>query len=146
MRYKQIHFHLDYVAHYNRMALGLTKNVKNRSPETIEKAKNHHEAKAAEILHAGIKNKIPKRGSYERTEKHINGWYEKILHAGIKNKIPKRGSYERTEKHINGWYEKVTAAKNAKRVALGLEPYRAVGDAKKPRKRRPKRTKTIPGG
>jgi len=106
MRYKQIHFHLDYVAHYNRMALGLTKNVKNRSPETIEKAKNHHEAKAAEILHAGIKNKIPKRGSYERTEKHINGWYEKV-----------------------------TAAKNAKRVALGLEPYRAVGDAKKPRKR-----------
>lgn len=112
MRYRAIHFHLDYVALYNAIAAGIAENPQNLTQGMLEKRKNEHEAKAAALLHAGMI-----RGS--------GGM------AGNKT----FGQYERTEKHINGWYEKVTAAKNAKRVAAGLEPYRAVGNAKKPRKR-----------
>ena len=114
MRYRAIHFHLDYVAMYNRIIAGVDPLPKRngRTLGVLEKRKNEHEAKAAALLHAGMI-----RGS--------GGM------AGNKT----FGQYERTEKHINGWYEKVTAAKNAKRVAAGLEPYRAVGNAKKPRKR-----------
>lgn len=113
MRYRAIHFHLDYVEKYNRILAGLDEKPKNNiSLEEAEKRKNHHESKAAVLLRDGIA-----RGS--GGEKGNQNW----------------GSYERTEKHIDGWYAKVTAAKNAKRIAAGLEPYRAVGNAKKPRKR-----------
>lgn len=106
MKYRKIHYHLDYIERYNRVLAGLEPKPGNLSLEGVKKAKNAHEAKAAALLHDGIK-----KGDGDR------------------------GGYERTEKHKNGWYEKVTAAKNAKRIAAGLEPYRDIGKAKNPKKR-----------
>ncbi len=109
MKYRAIHFHLDYVARYNRILAGLeapSKSRKFKNRNQLEKSRDSHEAKAAALLVEGIK-------------KRRVVW----------------GSYKRTEKHLDGWYEKVTAAKNAKRIAAGLEPYRAVGNAKNKRKR-----------
>ncbi len=111
MKYREIHRQLDCVARYNRILAGLDPPPKNRKFKNmiqVEKARDRHEAKAAALLVEGIKK-----------PKQVGVW----------------GSYTRTEKHLDGWYEKVTAAKNAKRIAAGLEPYRAVGNAKNKRKR-----------
>ena len=69
MRYKQIHFHLDYVEKYNLMLAGieeLPKMGKTRNLGLLEKAKNEHETKAAVLLHDGIKKGHGGRGLADR--------------------------------------------------------------------------------